>query len=109
MSTTSPVVRLRKEDRSSDCKSIPSIRSESFTRRALYWSTMMLLHSRAHLLLLPPIIPIRPFTGGHTFRGFEVLSRVVRHRQQRRLSNTIWDAQERRCFLLVSEMERRPR
>src|SRR5439155_1320252 len=44
MATTSPVVRLSKEDCSSDWKSIPSIRSDSFTRRALCWSPMMHLH-----------------------------------------------------------------
>src|SRR5262249_8664174 len=106
--TTSPVVRLRKEDCSSDWKSIPSRISWSLTRRALCWSPMILLHSRAHLPCLPPPIPIRPFTGRHTCGWFEVLSRVVRYREQRCLANALWDTQDRCCFLLVAEMERCP-
>jgi hypothetical protein len=57
---------------------------------------------------LPPSIPIRPFTGRHPFGGFEVVSRVVRYREQRCLAHALWDTQSCRRFLLVAQMQRRP-
>src|SRR5919197_1186428 len=74
------------------------------------WTTLHLRYEQEAAVILgipdgicqAALLPLAYYTGE------DFKPSVVRHGQQCRLANALWDAQDRGCFLFVSEMEGRP-